>query len=264
MVENNDPIIFLDPNPGGKPAVLLLHGLGADKHSWGYQLPALSAAGMRPVAVDVPGFGESPFSGKNWRVKTAAKLLVDWMNANTQEPFDVVGLSMGGVIAQQIALDFPARVRRLVLADTFATLRPKSPKTGVYLLSRLVVALLRGPQKQAEMVAWHIFPRKEQEALRGELIRCIARSDARVYRAAMRQLALFDSRSRLKELTMPVLVIGGAEDATVPPSAQAELASFIRGANQIVIPQAGHAVTVDQPEAFNRALIGFLTRNETD
>ncbi|MBE3067962.1 MAG: alpha/beta fold hydrolase, partial [Chloroflexi bacterium] len=52
---------YLDPNPAGHPAVLLLHGLGADASSWTLQLPALTGAGFRPIATDIPGFGQSPY-----------------------------------------------------------------------------------------------------------------------------------------------------------------------------------------------------------
>ena len=63
---------FLDPNSSGRPAVLLLHGLGADGTSWSLQLPALCQAGFRPLAPDAPGFGRSPYNGGGWNVRRVA------------------------------------------------------------------------------------------------------------------------------------------------------------------------------------------------
>ncbi len=253
-----DGISYLDPNPGGERLILMLHGLGADKSMWGYQLPAFCAAGMRPVAVDMPGFGESPFDGKRWRIADTAKRLAGFANKFSADDFIVLGLSLGGVIAQQMALDHPERIRRLVLVSTFATLRPKSTQTVIYFLHRFLRAMLNGPEKQASLVAWHIFPAEGQAGRREELVRCILQSDPKAYRSAMRQIALFDSRKHLPALRMPVLVLGGADDQTAPVSVQAELAGCIPGAEQIIIQQAGHAVPVDQPEAFNQAVMAWM------
>lgn len=252
-------ISYLDPNPGGERMILMLHGLGADKGMWGYQLPAFCDAGLRPVAVDLPGFGESPFGGKRWRVADTAKRLMDFARSLSPGVFDVMGLSLGGVVAQQMALDHPGQIQRLVLVSTFASLRPKSMRTAIYFLLRFTRAMFNGPEKQAHMVAWHIFPAEGQAGRRDELVRCILQSDPKAYQSAMRQIALFDSRRRLPALRVPTLVMGGADDQTAPVSAQTELAGCIPGARQIIIPQAGHALPIDQPELFNQAVIGWLT-----
>lgn len=255
---NHNTIHNLDPNPGGAPVILLLHGLGANKSMWTYQLPVLSAAGFRPVAVDIPGFGESSFEYGRWSIKKAACLLQSWMDNCSMETVGMVGLSMGGVIAQQIALQAPARVRCLVLADTFAALRPTSKDTWLYLARRMVKAVTRGPEEQAVLVAEHIFPEPDQCEMRNQLIDCIHQTDKRMYKAAMWQLALFDSRRRLKEIKMPTLVICGANDYTVPVAAQAAMARRIPAAQFASIPNAGHASPLDQPDEFNRHLLAFL------
>lgn len=254
-----DGISYLDPNPGGERLMLMLHGLGADKGMWGYQLPAFCAAGMRPVAVDMPGFGESRFSGKRWRAVDTANCLWNFADRLSAGAWDLMGLSLGGVIAQQMALNRPERVGCLVLVSTFASMRPRSLHTALYFLQRFLRATFSGPEKQANLVAWHIFPGEGQAGRREELVCCILQSDPKAYQSAMRQIALFDSRKYLPRLRMPALVIGGADDQTAPVSAQTELAGCIPGARQIVIPQAGHALPIDQPEKFNQAVIGWLT-----
>jgi 3-oxoadipate enol-lactonase len=253
-------IACLDPNPTSPRPVLLLHGLGADSESWFFQFPVLVEAGFRPLAVDLPGFGRSPApDGQRWSLRFVAQEMIGLLDEVGCPQADVVGLSMGGVVAQQLALDWPERVRRLVLVSTFACLRPRRPGELAYLLGRFLRANLRGVHAQAEMVAWRIFPAAEQGEYRRLLVEKILQADPACYKAATRALALFDSRRRLAHLRIPTLVVTGAEDTTVSPASQAKLAQLIPGARQVVIPGGNHGVSADQPEPFNQALIAFLS-----
>jgi 3-oxoadipate enol-lactonase len=249
---------YLDPNPKGSPLVVLIHGLGADSEMWVYQMQVLVDAGMRPMAVDVPGFGKTPWVGTKWTVREIAKGLADWMRQFSPGKKVIVGLSMGGVIAQQIALDFPEQVERLVLASTFATLRPRTWKNWIYLLRRSGTVLLNGSAAQAEQVADHLFPEASQAIYHQMVIEKIRQADPRAYQKAMRSLVFYDSRDMVKNLSLPVLIITGAKDGTVPPAAQAELANLIPNARQVVIPEAGHAVNIDQAQLFNQYLLAFI------
>lgn len=249
---------FLDPHPGGSPAVLLLHGLGANGSMWTLQFDDLIAAGYRPLAPDAPGFGDSPYDGRGWNFRRVAADLAALLRELETGPAHVVGLSMGGVIAQQFSLDYPGLVRKLVLVSTFAVLRPSSLSQWLYFLQRLMVVHLAGLEQQSKIVAQRVFPAPEQESLREMAAAQIARADPRAYRAAMRHLGLFDSRRRLREIRVPTLVISGEHDTTVFPAQQKMLAGGIPGARQIVIPEGGHAVAIDQAAAFNRVLLEFL------
>lgn len=251
---------YLDPHPAGDPAVLLLHGLGANASSWTLQFDPLIAAGMRPIAPDAPGFGDSRYNGRNWSFKNVAASLSALLDELGTGPAHVVGLSMGGVLAQQFALDTPRLARSLTLVSTFSVLRPDSFSQWVYFLRRAAVVFTLGPKKQAETVARRIFPGPGQEALRQMAAAQFASADPRAYRAAMRSLSWFDSRKRLREIMMPALVITGADDSTVLPERQKLLVEGITGAKQVIIQNAGHAVAIDQAERFNQTLIQFLTK----
>jgi 3-oxoadipate enol-lactonase len=251
-------IHFLDPNSSGTPAVLLLHGLGADGTSWTLQLPALAEAGFRPIAPDAPGFGQSRYDGRGWTVRGVAAQLAAMLEELHTGPVHVVGLSMGGVIAQQFALDFPQLTRKLVLASTFSVLRPENLNGWFYFLQRFLVVNTLGLPAQAKVVARRLFPEEQNAPLREMLIRIISQADPRAYRKAMFCLGTFDSRKWLANLVAPTLVVTGADDTTVSPARQKLLVGGIPGARQIVIPSAGHAVSIDQAEAFNRALLEFI------
>ncbi len=251
-------LFFLDPNPTGDPAVLLLHGLGANSTSWTLQFDPLIAAGMRPLAPDIPGFGKSCYDGRGWNFRRIAADLAGLLGELCTGPVHVIGLSMGGVIAQQFALDYPKLVCKLVLVSTFSLLRPENLSQWGYFIQRVVVVHTLGLKQQSEIVARRVFPAASQETLRQMAVEQITSADPRAYRAAMRSLGLFNSRKRLKEIKIPTLVITGADDSTVSPVRQKFLAQGIYGAKQVVIPNAGHAVAIDQYEAFNSALMKFL------
>ncbi len=260
--ENIPAIHYLDPNPAGSPLVLLLHGLGADSESWGLQIPALVEAGMRPLAVDLPGFGRSPLPpGAGWSIPWVAGRLAELIDQAGRPPVCVVGLSLGGVVAQQLALDYPDRVRWLVLANTFSRLRPKRWNELAYLIGRFAAANLRGVKSQARMVAWRVFPAPDKAVLRQMLVEKIQAADPRAYQSAMRALGFFNVRRRLKDICAPTLVISGERDTTVALDNQMDLARDIPGARQVILPDAGHAANVDQPVLFNQAILEFLREN---
>jgi pimeloyl-ACP methyl ester carboxylesterase len=249
---------YLDPNPSGEPTVLLLHGLGADGTSWSLQLPRLCQVGFRPLVPDAPGFGGSPYDGRGWTIRRVAGQMAGLLEELGCGPAHVVGLSMGGVIAQQFVLDFPHLTKKLVLVSTFSVLRPEDFSGLAYFFRRAATVLTLGPEAQAQVVARRVFPDPKDHQLREMYLAVVRRADPRAYRRAMTALGLFDSRKRLHEIQAPTLVVTGADDSTVSPARQKLLAQDIPWSRQVIIQNAGHAVSVDQAEQFNQALVEFL------
>ncbi|RPI84507.1 MAG: alpha/beta hydrolase [Chloroflexi bacterium] len=248
---------YLDPNPDGAQGIFLLHGLGASAESWLLQIPALVRAGYRPIAPDMRGFGKSTYPG-SLNIQSMAADLAALHKHLGLPAVHVVGISMGGTVALQYAIDFPECVRKLVLTNTFAHIRPKNAAYYIYYAYRFFLVHTLGLKAQARAVSYRIFPKPEQEQLRSVLIDQIVQSDPRAYRAALRSLARFNVTHRLKEIKAPTLVITGAEDSTIAPSVQEKMADGILGAKMVVIPGAGHAVSVDSPNQFNKILMDFL------
>ncbi len=251
-------IHFEEVNPTGSPSVVLLHGLGSAGEAWQLQFQPLADLGLRVVAPDMPGFGWSPWAGGEVSVKRMADLMAAFVEGTGAKPAHVVGISMGGTVALQLALDHPDMVRSLVLVNTFARLRPRSLNEWLYFLARMVIARVVGPERQAEMVARRILPKPEHEEARATLRRHILQADRNVYKGMMSALFRFDVRDRLREIRVPTLVITGSEDTTVAPPIQEELARGIPGAQHIIIEGAGHAVIADSPDEFNETLVSFL------
>jgi 3-oxoadipate enol-lactonase len=242
----------------------LLHGLGANSQSWLFQTHPLHQAGFRTIAPDAPGFGQSTYAGGRATLDLFCSPIASLVKNLGIDPFIVVGISMGGAIALQLALDHPERISRLILVNTFARLNVTNPLILPYFAVRFILINTLGLQTQAKAVAKHIFPYPDQEIFRQGLIEQISQADPYAYRAAMRALARYDVRDRLKEIQCPTFVITGDRDTTVPLEIQRYLAQNIIGARQVIIKDAGHAVTIEQPEQFNQVLVEFLCSQSSD
>ncbi len=252
---------FIETGSHNKSAVVLIHGLGATGESWYFQLKAAAEAGFRVIAPDLPGFGRSKYSGRFWDIKTISKELVSFLSGAGLREYFLAGISLGGAVALQAALDFPERVRGLMLINTFACLKPHSLSEWVYFTRRGILAFLRSPAVQAKMVADRVFPHPDQHIYRQMLVENINKANPRVYRQAMIALAKFDVRNRLAELNKPVWVVSGAADTTIPLMAQYDLVRRIPNARHYCVSEAGHAVNIDRPEEFNRILLKFLSES---
>jgi pimeloyl-ACP methyl ester carboxylesterase len=248
---------YLDENPNGKPAVLLLHGLGATGASWHFQFPALTDAGFRVIAPDARGFGQSSYPGK-LSIAAMAQDFARVIESLNVAPAHVVGISMGGTLALQLALDYPHLVNKLVLVNTFAHLQVRGISELAYYALRLGLVHTLGLPVQARTVIKRIFPKPDQAELRRALYDQILQANPSAYRAVMRAFTSFNVMNRLNTLRAPTLVVTGDADTTVRLENQFALAQGIPGSRHEIIRGAGHAVTVDSPDAFNQILLEFL------
>ena len=254
-------IHYLDLNPRGFPCVMLLHGLGATCASWQLQTSALVEEGYRVVAPDMRGFGKSTYPGGKNDPKIMANDISDLCDMLDLHELHVVGISLGGTVALEFTLANPATVRSLVITNSFARLRPKKPSLWIFYLVRLLLVHLLGIETQANFVAGRLFPAEEQGMYKQAFRDQVCQSNPSGYRSTMRSLATFDARNEIGSIHSPTLIITGENDTVVPPQSQIELAELIPGANQVFIPDAGHAVTIDKPQQFNQALCKFLSEN---
>ncbi|MRR31794.1 alpha/beta hydrolase, partial [bacterium] len=217
-------------------------------------------SGYFPLAPDLPGFGKSPPIGRWWSVEAASDEMLRLLDGKKIERTVLCGLSMGGTVALHLALTRPERAAGLVLINTFAALRPASVSEMVYFIKRGLWSFIVSPSSQAELVADRIFPKPEQNEWRGLLIESIRNSDPKMYRQAMISLGRFNVTRQLSSLKMPVMVITGKNDTTIPPVVQRKMAASIPRAEQYEIEDAGHGVIVDHHDDVNRLLLKFMAQ----
>lgn len=244
----------------GTETVLFLHGLGGDWTNWKPQLTELSNK-RQCISWTMPGYGDSP-SLKKMSWEALADAAVRLLDVAEVDAATIVGLSMGGYVAQQIAFDHPKRVERLVLVATSATFgRPGDASFKKEFLATRHAPLDDGktPADLAPGVVDALLGSKPHRSARKNCERSMSRISTDAYRQALGTLVTWDSRKQLSKINVPTLCIAGDEDRTAPVASLERLAASIDGARLEVIEQCGHLVNLEQPRAFNRVLGDFLT-----
>ena len=257
-----------DAGAGGRP-VLLVHGFTADREEVADVLGLLAERGWHAVAPDLRGHGRSdhPTEAEAYTFEILAADVVALADAFGFDRFALVGHSMGGGVAQLVALDHPERLTGLVLASTF-----HGPVKGI---SMELVELGRWVVRSAGMagLAQALAARRAddpdsvaaverlQEARPGYAehtrLRLESTSPDMWMALAPQFVQQADRLERLARLDVPTAVIVGEQDATMLVDCR-RLAATIPGAELTVIPDAGHVPQLENPEAWQKALLGFL------
>ncbi|HEY4281238.1 MAG TPA: alpha/beta fold hydrolase [Conexibacter sp.] len=239
------------------PWVTLVHGGLAGASSWRHATLAL-ARWARVLTYDLRGYGDNRAAPTPHTIAQHADDLVAVWDAARIERSHLVGFSMGGMIAQQAALDFHARVDRLVLESTAARIGAQSAAAF-----HERAAALEGPAG-AEALDAHVsvafcdwFLAEQPEAV-ARYRREVAATDAAVAAHNFRAIAAFDRSADLHALHAPTLVLAGAEDPGMGADKAAELAELIPGAEARVVPRLGHTLHVEAPSTFTYLLADFL------
>ena len=178
------------------------------------------------------------------------------------EEFHLVGISLGGTVALEIAITRPELIKSLVITNSFAKLRPKEPSLWLFYVIRLFLVHLIGIETQAKYVAERLFPQPGQELLQSTFKEQVCQSHPSGYRSTMRSLAFFDVSAEVREIQAPSLIITGDNDTVVPPDSQSDLAKLIPDSKRKIIEDAGHAVIVEQPDKYNQLLLDFLRMHD--
>lgn len=240
---------------GDGPPLVLLHGLGASNEDWEYQLAAFSAR-YRCIAPDLRGFGLSPKAG-NYSVPRFAADVWALLDAQGIGRFGLIGHSMGGAVALQMAVEQPQRVDRLVLADTLPSFCANSMGKRMLFATRYATMGLLGPKRLAGAIAQKLFPNPDQFALRERVrLRGLA-NDRGVYLETIRSLVTWSVLDRLDRVSMPALVLAAEQDYFPRSDAEA-FAAALPDARLIVFPGTHHALPLEAPQEFNAAVLEFL------
>ena len=245
------------------PPVLMIQGLGADKHLWDLQRIPLSF-GYRVIALDNRGAGRSDKPFGHYSLDQMADDAIAVLDAEGLDRVHVVGASMGGAISQIIAVNHPHRVRSLTLACTacrnHAWRRELLEGWATLATERGVAATTR------EAARWMIGPRSFRRLLPafGALGPLALGRTAHSFVSQVHAILAADDAmaDRLSEVTVPALVVVGNQDILTPRGDSEELAERLPDAELVVISGAAHGVMVEHATTFNRVLTEFLSRVE--
>jgi pimeloyl-ACP methyl ester carboxylesterase len=255
----------------GDPPVLFLHGLGGNWTAWLENLPAV-ARERRVVAVDLPGFGRSRPASDGISIPGYARTIERFCDELGLERFVVVGNSLGGWVAAELALRIPSRMEALVLVDAAGIVPTRLERTkAVGIMRGAALGAPLAPRFRRSVAA---RPRLRKMALKYTAAEPAGLAADLVYMAlpeapdpgfapaftAARRSWSDAWCDRLTEVECPALIVWGERDSLLPVRHGREWARRLRGSELLVIKEAGHLPMLERPAEFNAALLAFLGR----
>jgi pimeloyl-ACP methyl ester carboxylesterase len=254
----------------GQP-IVFVHGLSGSWPNWLEQLPVL-AREHRVLALDLPGFGHSPMPAGEISIPAYARLLDALLQRRGIDAAAVVGNSMGGFIAAELAISYPQRVERLVLVSAAGISTHGTPGR-----IRATAALRRLETVLAGTAAW-VTARSDavtrRPRLREALLKLVVRYPSRLPAAlaaeqvrgggtpgffdALQAVLDYDVRERLPEIACPTLIVWGERDLLISVRDADVFAERIPNSRKVIFEDTGHLAMLERPQAFNPLLKDFL------
>jgi len=239
----------------GEP-LLLLHGLGSSGLDWGEQVPAFSKR-YQVITPDLAGFGRSDRLTARYSIAEYAKDIFRLLDHLRIDHCHLLGYSMGGAVAFQMAADMPRRISSLIILNSLPSfVLDNFAKRREYFLRCLIVRLF-GMKPLARLVTKRLLPKDEHRMIGEKMAARYELNDRKSYLAALKALVGWSVSDRLDVLTMPVLMISADQDYT-PAEEKRKYVEQMPNARLLVIKDSRHATPVDQAEVFNKVVLDFL------
>lgn len=251
--------LFYEEDGHGEP-IVWIHGLGIDHRVWGLQMP-LFTQHFRCLTFDNRDAGRSDRSPGSYTIKTMADDVIGLMDVLAIEKARIVGLSMGGAIAQELAIVYPDRITRLVLVSTYTS----ADRRGADVLNSFALMRARFSREEyARATSPWVFTYRDY-LTPGLVDLATARFmedpyflPADVYTRQVEAVLSHFSEDRLCRITTPTLIVAGDDDLLTPLRFARTLHEHIPGATLTVIQGGGHALLLTHAEEFNRLVLSFL------
>jgi len=246
----------------GEQTIVCINGLADDLETWAFQEEALITAGYRLLLFDNRGVGKTskpagPYSSA--MMAEDAKGLVDHLGITG---FHLLGVSMGGMIAQEYALAYPGDLRSVTLGCTYAAPGPFCSR--MFAMWADMAPVLGVPFVMRDVILWaftvDFFSTRPGELAEFETGMRYLDQPVSAYLAQMAVIQHHDTASRLAQLVTPTLVLAGEQDILIPVSLSGQLHEAIPGAEWQTVP-GGHACLWEHPGPFNNAVIDFVRRH---
>ncbi|WP_397451758.1 alpha/beta fold hydrolase [Pseudomonas sp. NA-150] len=243
----------------GSP-LLLVHGLGSSCQDWEYQIPAL-AAHYRVIVMDVRGHGRSDKPKERYSIPGFTADIEALIEHLQLGPVHLVGLSMGGMIGFQLAVNQPQLLKSLCIVNSAPQVKIKSGNDVMQWLKRWGLGRLLSMQTIGKGLGQNLFPKPEQADLRRKIAQRWAQNDKRAYLASFDAIVGWGVQERLSRICCPTLIVSADRDYT-PVTLKEEYVRLIPQARLVVIKDSRHATPLDQPDVFNRTLLEFVDAAE--
>jgi len=250
--------LYYEVNGSGQP-LLFIHGLGSSTRDWELQVAEFSKS-FKVITFDLRGHGQSDKPPGPYSMAMFASDTVGLLKALGVESANVVGLSLGGGVAFQLAIDAPALVKKLVIVNSAPALIVRTFKDRLNVWQRFAIVKWLGMRKMGEVLSQRLFPKPEHAAWRATFVERWAENDSRAYQDAMRAMIGWSVMDKLGSIQCPTLILTADQDY-IPVAVKEEYTKLIPGARWVVIPDTHHALPVEEPQKFNAAVMEFLQEN---
>lgn len=240
--------------------VCLSHSLTADSSMWAEQVPDLLAAGFRVLRVDMRGHGSSDTVYGDYTMEELADDVAYVITALEIGPVDFLGLSIGGMLGQSLAIRYPELLRTAIFADTLPAAVPAAEPVWIERKQVAQEAQSLAPLADGTMARWLTDAFRQRRPERwSQIYESILATDVSGFLGCVHAVRTFDFTDRLGELKTPTLILCGADDPGTPAHENRRLSEMIPGSNYVEIADCRHFPNVERPEQFNQVMIDWLT-----
>lgn len=255
-LENGIELEYLDHGNG--EVVLLLHGLGSTKADYDNQIAPVSK-NFRVIAPDLRGHGNSskPIAKDQYGMDLFAEDMMFLLRKLKITTCSIVGFSMGGAIAFEMAVKFPDLISRMVIINTAPDFNNLGEMREEMIRERTKTLKTEGMETLANQIAHGMFPEVDQKELKTAFFERARKNQIEAYYNSFVTLMDWGIGEKIKEIKIPVLVIASDNDYT-PVALKQAYAGKMAHARVVVIKNSRHGVTMDQPNDFNAVILNFL------
>ena len=254
----NNMNLYYEENGHCQP-LLLIHGLGSSTRDWESQVAEFSK-NYKVIAFDLRGHGQSDKPAGPYSMALFASDTVGLLKELGIKSTHVAGISLGGAVAFQLALDSPSLVKTLTIVNSAPSLGGTPEQAKAEIDRRVNIVKQVGMRAMGEALVPNLFPKPEHEALRRGFIESWAENDPSAYIESTRSMLGWDVTDKIHSINCPALILTSDQDYTPVASKEAYI-KLMPDVQLVVIPDAHHAVPMESPEKFNAALMQFLSKH---
>ena len=247
---------------GDGVALVFVHGLGSSMHDWSAQLDHF-APHYRAIALDLRGHGDSDKPAGRYSMRLFAADLAGLLEMIDAAPAHIVGLSLGGMVAFELAVNHPQLVRSLVIVNSAPAVVPRTLTQKWQFKKREWIVRFLGMRRMGRVLADRLLPDAQQKALHDGFVERWSANQPRAYLSALRAIVGWSVFDRIDTIDRPVLVVSADQDYTSPDQKRAWM-QRLPNAHLEVIANSRHMTPLDQPAAFNHALDAFLDQTKLE
>jgi pimeloyl-ACP methyl ester carboxylesterase len=261
------PVNYVDIGEGELEPIVFVHGLGGQWQNWIENIPR-AAQERRVIALDLPGFGLTPMPRDRITISGYGRCVNAVCDKLDLGRVDMVGNSMGGFVAAEVAIQFPERIDQLILVSAAGIASADVAKTPILTIGRVLSAIATHTTARDRFIASRPKSRHCSLAL-------VARHPSRLkadlayegffkgaakpgFGEALRANLDYDFRDRLPEIRQPTLIVWGEEDSIIPVRDAHEFERLIPDSRKVVMKDTGHVPMAERPDTFNELMLEFL------